>query len=139
MSMDDLDRQLIGLLRKDARISVADLANALHVSRGTITNRMARLERDGVIMGYTAIVADNAAPIRAWMSIRVEGASTGKVVEHLLREPGVTAVFDTNGKWDLLAQVEAESTTALSELLNRVRQFGGITDSETNIHLATLG
>jgi DNA-binding Lrp family transcriptional regulator len=137
--MDDLDRQLIGRLRKDGRASVADLSSALHVSRGTITNRMARLEREGVILGYTAVVADSAAPIRAWMSIRIEGTATGTVVERLLREPGVTSVFDTNGRWDLLAQLDADSTTALSELLGRVRQISGITDSETNIHLATLG
>lgn len=138
-TVDELDRALIGLLRKDARTSVADLAATLHVSRGTVTNRMARLERDGAILGYTAIVADAAAPIRAWMSIRVEGNATGAVLAALLREPGVTAVYDTNGKWDLLAQVETRSTTELSELLNRVRQLPSIVDSETSIHLATLG
>ena len=73
LNMDDLDRQLIGRLRKDGRASVADLATSLQVSRGTITNRMARLERDGVIMGYTAVIADSAATIRAWMSIRKIG------------------------------------------------------------------
>jgi DNA-binding Lrp family transcriptional regulator len=137
--MDELDRSLVGLLRKDARASVADLATALHVSRGTVTNRMARLERDAVILGYTAIVADDAAPIRAWTSIRVEGNATNSVLAALLREPGVTAVYDTNGKWDLLAQLETKSTAELSELLNRIRQLPSITDSETSIHLATLG
>ena len=137
--MDDLDKSLIGLLRKDARTSVADLAAALHVSRGTVTNRMTRLERDGVILGYSAVVNDDAAPIRAWTSIRVEGNATSAVVAALLREPGVTAVFDTNGKWDLLAQLETASTTELSELLNRLRQLPSIAESETSIHLATLG
>lgn len=139
--MDDLDRQLIGLLRKDARTSIADLASVLRVSRGTVANRMAKLERDGVIVGYTAVVSTGSDPgaIRAWTCIRVEGNATGAVLERLLAEPGVTSVYDTNGRWDLLAQVETDSTTELSALLNRLRQVPGIAESETNIHLATLG
>ena len=73
--MDDVDRALIGALRANGRASIAELASALAVSRGTVTNRMARLEREGVIVGYTATVASDAdlSPIRAWMCLRVEG------------------------------------------------------------------
>ncbi len=51
--MDDIDRQLLGLLRDDARTSVATLARKLRVARGTVQNRLARLESDGTIVGYT--------------------------------------------------------------------------------------
>ena len=51
--MDDTDRQLIGLLRNDARASIASLAKVLGVSRGTVQNRMARLAANGTIVGYT--------------------------------------------------------------------------------------
>ena len=73
--MDDLDRQLIAALRNDARAPVARLADLLGVSRGTITNRMARLEQDGVITGYTLRLRPDATPdqIHAWTAVTLQG------------------------------------------------------------------
>ena len=62
--MDDIDRQLIGLLLIDARASVASLAKALGVSRGTVQNRMARLSANGTIVGYTVRLKPDAAEPR---------------------------------------------------------------------------
>ena len=129
--MDDLDQRLIAKLRHDARAPVADLAKALGVSRGTITNRMARLQRDGVITGYTLRLRPDATPdeIRAWTSLAVEG-NQHRVIRALLGEPGVAALHDTNGRWDLLAE--------LSATLERIRGIEGVSASETSVHLRTL-
>ncbi len=138
--MDDLDHQLIALLRQNARMTVATLAHRLKVSRGTVTNRIAKLEQDGVIVGYTVRLRPEAEPerIRAWMGVLVEGNQTRAVVASLLGEPGVTTLHDTNGRWDLLAELEARSMVELSEILERVRLIKGIRSTETNIHLATF-
>ncbi|MBW8893430.1 MAG: Lrp/AsnC family transcriptional regulator, partial [Burkholderiales bacterium] len=87
--MDTLDQQLLALLRTDARASVATLAAKLKVSRGTVTNRIARLEDGGVITGYTVRLRPDSVPdqITAWMSITVEGNRTREVVSILLGEP----------------------------------------------------
>ena len=137
--MDDLDRQLIGLLRQDARQSVAVLASRLNVSRGTITNRIRKLEDEGVIVGYTIKLRPDSEPndIRAWMSIAVEGNETRKVIASLLGEPGVASLHDTNGRWDLLAELRASNLSELSRILERVRLDKGISASETSIHLET--
>ena len=134
--MDDLDHRLIGKLRHNARTSIADLAQALGVSRGTITNRIARLERDGVIVGYTLRLRPDAAPdeIHAWTGIAVEGNQQG-VVRALLGEPGVAALHDTNGRWDLLAELRVGSLAELSATLERVRRIKGVSATETSIHL----
>ena len=118
--MDDLDQRLIALLRKDARTTVATLAAKLQVSRGTVTNRITRLEDDGVIVGYTVRLRPDAQPndIRAWMSIAVEGNTTRAVIASLLGEPGVATLHDTNGRWDLLAELRAESMGELSKVFN---------------------
>lgn len=60
--MDDIDRRLIVLLRKNGRRSVSDLALELDLSRATIRARMDRLERDGEIVGYTPICAPTSCP-----------------------------------------------------------------------------
>ena len=135
--MDDLDQRLIGLLRSDARTSVAALAQRLKVSRGTVTNRMARLEADGTIGGYTVRLRPDAQPneIHAWMSIAVEGNQTRKVIASLLGEPGVASLHDTNGRWDLLAGLRAATLAELSNVLERIRLIRGIQSTETSIHL----
>ena len=137
--MDSLDLTLIGLLRTDARASVATLAAKLGVSRGTVTNRITRLENDGVINGYTVRLRPDAEPdqITAWMSIAVEGNQTRAVVATLLGEPGVASLHDTNGRWDLLAALRAGTLGELAEVLERVRLIKGIGATETSIHLQT--
>ena len=137
--MDDIDQGLIALLRKNARMNVADLAHKLKVSRGTINNRMRKLEDAGVIQGYTLQLRPESKPhvIRAWMGVLVEGNQTKLVTASLLGEPGVAALHDTNGRWDLLAEIEADSMAGLSGVLERIRLIKGIRGTETNIHLAT--
>lgn len=137
--MDATDQQLLSLLRKDARSSVATLASKLGVSRGTVTNRVTKLEDAGVIVGYTVRLRPDAQPseISAWMSIAVEGNSTRSVIANLLGEPGVATLHDTNGRWDLLAELRAANLSELSQVLERIRLIRGISNTETSIHLET--
>lgn len=137
--MDDTDQKLIALLRQNARESVATLAARLKVSRGTVTNRLTRLEDQGLIVGYTVRLRPDAQPndIRAWMSIAVEGNTTRAVIASLLGEPGVATLHDTNGRWDLLAELRAANLAELSKVLERIRLVKGIRNTETSIHLET--
>lgn len=137
--MDATDQQLISLLRNNARISVATLANKLGVSRGTVSNRITKLEDAGVIVGYTVRLKPDAQPseISAWMSVAVAGNETRAVIASLLGEPGVATLHDTNGRWDLLAELRAANLAELSHVLERIRLIRGISSTETSIHLET--
>lgn len=138
--MDETDHQLLSQLRQDARLTVAALANKLGVSRGTVTNRIRRLEDDGIIVGYTVRLRPDVQrnEIKAWMSIAVEGNQTRSVIANLLGEPGVATLHDTNGRWDLLAELRAESLQELAKVLERIRLLKGISNTETSIHLETF-
>jgi DNA-binding Lrp family transcriptional regulator len=137
--MDAIDQQLLSLLRKDARTNIATLATKLGVSRGTVTNRIAKLEDAGIIVGYTVRLRPDAQPneIKAWMSIAVEGNETRQVIASLLGEPGVATLHDTNGRWDLLAELRAQNLSELSKVLERIRLIRGISNTESSIHLET--
>ena len=137
--MDALDHRLIAALRHDARLSVAALAQKLEVSRGTVTNRMEKLERDGVIAGYTVRLRPDAVTdeIRAWASVAVEGTQQS-VVRALLGEPGVSTLHDTNGRWDLLAELRVADLDALSRTLERIRKIPGVSATETSVHLRSF-
>ena len=97
---------------------------------------VARLEREGIISGYTLRLRPDAAreEVRAWTSIAVEGNQL-KVVHALLGEPGVAALHDTNGRWDLLAELRVRDLTELSAALERIRAMPGVSATETSLHL----
>ena len=138
-SLDDTDRQLIALLRDDARMSVVALAQKLRVARATVQNRMARLESEGVIVGYTVRLRPDAEKhrIRAITSIEVTGHHGDTVLRALRGHPNVVALHSTNGRWDVMAEVRADSLEAFDKVLNSIRSIEGIANSETSILLST--
>ena len=137
--MDDLDRQLIALLRDDARTPIATLAKKLQVARGTIQNRLARLEQDGTIVGYTVRLKPHAEAqqIRAIMTIAVEGNRTQSVLRSLRGEPAITALHSTNGRWDFVAELRVENLQEFDRLIARISLFDGVSRSETNLLLTS--
>jgi DNA-binding Lrp family transcriptional regulator len=137
--LDEIDRQLISILRNDARTSVASLAKALRVSRGTVQNRMARLEADGTIASYTIRLkpAVEEHRIRALMTVAVEGNRTDEVLKALRGDPAVCALHTTNGRWDIVAELRTDSLEAVDKVLSRIRLIDGISNTETSLLLST--
>ena len=137
--LDALDLQLLGLLRVNARTPVVALAQKLGSARATVACRIDRLERQGVIVGYSVLLrpAVETHEVRASIAIAVAGDRTREVIAMLLGDPGVVALHDTNGRWDLLAELRADGLRQLNEVLDRVRLIKGISASETSIHLHT--
>ncbi|MNT42601.1 AsnC family protein [compost metagenome] len=91
-------------------------------------------------MGYSVRLRPDVQPevLRAWMSIEIVGNDTRRVMASLLGEPGVAALHSTNGRWDLLAELQVASLEELSRVLERIRLIKGISNSETSIHLESF-
>jgi DNA-binding Lrp family transcriptional regulator len=138
--MDDLDRQLIALLRNDARTSVAALSKTLNVARGTVQNRMARLLSNGTIVGYTVRLKPDVEEqrIRAFTTVAVEGNQVDAVIRSLRGEPAVASLYSTNGRWDIVAELRADSLEAFDRVLARIRLIAGISQTETSLLLSTF-
>jgi DNA-binding Lrp family transcriptional regulator len=137
--MDDIDQQLIGLLRDDARASLVSLAKALRVSRATVQNRIARLEANGTIVGYTVRLKPEAHAhrIRALTTIAVDGNRGDAVIRALRGDPAVQTLHTTNGRWDIVAELRAESLEEFDRVLGRIRLVDGIASTETSLLLST--
>lgn len=136
--LDDLDRRLIALLRTDARLPVAKLATDLGVTRATARARLDRLVRDGVIAGFTVLLRRDteSAGVNAVTLIEVDGRHGENVIRRLSGLPEIRALHTTNGRWDIVAEIEAPSLAAFDALLRTIRQTEGIANSETSILLA---
>lgn len=137
--MDSTDRQLLSLLRDNARLSVAALAKTLRVARGTVQNRLVRMEKDGTIVGYTVKLKPQAEDqrIRALMTVAVEGNRTDEVLKALRGDPAVCALHTTNGRWDIVAELRTDSLEAVDRVLSRIRLIDGISNTETSLLLST--
>ena len=135
--MDSLDHALISLLRTDARMPVAKLAASLEVSRATVKARLDRLVAEGVIQGFTVVLnAPEAEAVRAITMIEVEGRSAESVIRRLRGFPEVRTLYSTNGRWDVVAEIEVPTLPAFDDTLRRIREVDGITVTETSILLA---
>ena len=139
MDMDDTDRRLLQLLRGNARLPVASLAAILGVSRATVQKHLDRLIENGTIAAFTIVTGGEAEPgrVRAIMMIEIEGERSEPVLRALKRLPEVTAVHTTNGRWDLVVELETDGLDTFDKVLRRIREMRGIASSETSLLLST--
>ncbi|OUS36889.1 AsnC family transcriptional regulator [Rhodobacterales bacterium 56_14_T64] len=138
MQHDGTDQKLMALLRENARRPVADLARQLGLARTTVQARIERLETTGIISGYTLRAsAATRPPLQATVLISIEPRSGPDVLSRLRSLPGVQVVHTTSGRFDLLAQVVAQTTAELDETIDRIGEARGVKSSESLIHLAT--
>jgi DNA-binding Lrp family transcriptional regulator len=138
--LDDTDRALISALRTDGRAQVSKLAAIAGVSRGTVENRLARLQQNGVILGFTVRVREDNAldAMRAIMAIEVQGKSTSAVIRSLRGIPELYSLHTTNGTWDLIAELRTSSLQDFDRVLREVRSIDGVLNSETSLLLSSV-
>jgi DNA-binding Lrp family transcriptional regulator len=137
---DDLDRRIIAHLRTDGRASLAKLADAQGVARGTVQNRLDRLLETGALLGFTVRVREDYDDrgVRAVMMIEVTGKSTTQVIQRLRGIPEIRALHTTNGKWDLVVDIRAVGLSDFDRVLREVRMIDGVANSETSLLLSSI-
>ena len=135
--MDEKDRLLLTLLKRDARRPVVALARDLGLSRSATQDRLARLQASGAIAGFT--LAEGGAPAAretAWLMVRFEaGKRCAEVVPKLKCIPAVASIHSVSGVLDLILRVEGESVAALEAVRSAVAAVPGVADVSTHIVL----
>jgi DNA-binding Lrp family transcriptional regulator len=139
--MDAIDQQIVALLRENARRSFQDIGGRVALSAPAVKRRVDRLESEGVIRGYSAVV-DPAAigwPTHALVFLFCEGRmSAGEVRRAVAKHPEVEAAYTVAGEASAILHVRARDTRHLEETLERIRDTEGISRSETSVVLSTL-
>ena len=137
--MDDLDRDLLGALRHNARTPLSSLAAATGASRATVTARIDRMVANGTIAAFTIRTGHEirSSGVRAIVMVEVLGKLADKVAQQLRGMPQVRALHSTNGRWDFIAELEDRDLATFDETLRRIRLIEGINSTETNILLKT--
>lgn len=136
---DARDLALLDLLRADAREPTASLARKLGLSRSAVQERIQRLERDGLIAGYTLRPGPDpfAQAITAHVMLSLDQRQGDRAVQALKALPEVRACLAVSGGFDLIAIVQAPSTEALDRLLDRIAALPAVARTSTAVVLAT--
>lgn len=137
--LDDIDLRLLALLRDDARQTIAQLAKDLGISRALVYSRLARLEEQQVVAGYTVRLGHSfsASRVRAHTVIKVHPKFRQVVEDGLAALPQVQAIHAITGEYDVIAVLEAENGAQLNQLIDAIGQFEGIERTMTAVILAT--
>jgi len=138
MKITASDQQVLSVLRENARASTAEIARRLKLSRTTVQSRIERLERDGVIAGYTVRVAEAAerGHIRAHILITVLPRHMASVVEALRAMPAVRSLHSVSGPVDLVALGVVPSVEEMDELTDRIGAVDGVERTTSSIILS---
>jgi len=137
--MDDTDKRLLTALRENARWSTAELGRRLGLSRTTVQSRIDRLERQGVIIGYSARLSPDheRGAVRAHVLITVRPKEARAVEAALRNIPQVRALQSVSGVFDMIAQIVADSTTEMDDLVDAIGALGGVERTTSSIVLST--
>lgn len=138
-SITDKERQLLQLLKTNARMSVSTLAKHLGISRTTAQSRLQKLEDNGVIEGYRVKLAETIRQsiIRAQVRIDVDPNAAETVIHQLEAIPDILTLYSLSGRMDYLALVEVHSTQRLDDVLDTIGTLKGVRTTESSILLKT--
>jgi DNA-binding Lrp family transcriptional regulator len=137
--LPETDRRILAALTEDSRIPIKVLADRLQLSRTTVATRLDRLIADGTIRKFTIITrTEEEAAVRAIMTVELQGSLSRQVIRALRAIPEVTTLHSTNGAWDLIAEIRAESLRDFDRILRSVREIPGVLNSETSLLLDSV-
>ena len=139
--MDETDRQIVALLREDARRSFQSIGSRVSLTAPAVKRRVDRLEADGVIRGYAATIdpARFGWSTHAFVALFCEGRMAAQEVRDAVKDnPEVEAAWTVAGEASAMLHVRARDTAHLEEALERIRDAPGVTRTQTQIVLSTL-
>ncbi|WP_342001419.1 Lrp/AsnC family transcriptional regulator [Microbacterium sp. LWH7-1.2] len=136
--LDDIDQQLLAALTADARLPMVTLAAQVHLSRNAVRQRIERMERDGVIAGYTVLRGAASRPrVTAMVMVyRVDRMRDDRVIPALRGIPEVTRCDVLSGAYDLFVTLEADSMDRVGQIWEQIAALPGVADTVTAVSLS---
>ncbi len=134
--LDDIDREILALLRENGRRTVKDIAERVGLSTAPVNRRIERLEKTGVILGYSARIAQIGPSIEAFTELRYTGSmDQEEILAHLTRIPEVQGAYSMAGDTDALVHIRADDVNHLQRVISKIRKQPNLVSSRTLIVL----
>jgi DNA-binding Lrp family transcriptional regulator len=135
LHIDETDRRIIGKLRENARTPISDLGRALGLSRTTVQSRIERLERLGVVTGYTLKVSEayEHGLIHAYVMLTTAPKQTAAVIGAARSNPAVRRLASVSGPFDLIAEVATQTVAEMDELIDALGALEGVERTTSSV------
>ena len=139
MELTNNDKRLIAALKRNARLSISELARELDLSRTTVQKRLKGLEQNKVILGYSAILGDenHAGSFQAYVNLVVDPSANVAVVSALEKIPQIESLYTVSGRIDFVAIIRAYSPAELDKILDNIVAISGVKETRSAIVLTT--
>ncbi|MCL2296052.1 MAG: Lrp/AsnC family transcriptional regulator [Candidatus Methanoplasma sp.] len=132
--IDNLDKRILEIMKKDSRRPFVEVANQLGVSEGTVRSRVHRMTEEDIIRGFT--IKTSSKNVKALVEIRIDvNTDTDEIAKELARYDGVTEVFEVTGDQDIIVLVDVETSQNLNDIIERVRKYENILSTRTRLIL----
>ncbi|MEF8783246.1 MAG: Lrp/AsnC family transcriptional regulator [Haloarculaceae archaeon] len=132
--MDEIDQQILDILRRDARTPYTEIADEVGTSEGTVRNRVEGMVEEGVIERFT--VATRTGNVKAMVEISVDvNVHTGGVTERMAEWEEVDFVWQVSGEEDIVLVADAADTSNLNDLITRARELDEVLSTKTRLIL----
>ncbi|MEM4577104.1 MAG: Lrp/AsnC family transcriptional regulator [Candidatus Nezhaarchaeales archaeon] len=137
VKLDEVEKAIIRELLANARLSFREIARRIGTSTATVANKVKKLEEEGVIKGYTAVVdAEKLGyDIAAVIEIVISRGKVTEVEEDVARMPNVQAVYDVTGQSDAIVIARFKSRTELSKFIKKLLSMEHVERTITHIVL----
>jgi DNA-binding Lrp family transcriptional regulator len=136
--LDETDEKLLGLLRANARLPAAALARELGISRPAVHERMKKLEKAGVIQGYTIVAAKTSgAALRAHVLVDLDPKLHDRAIAALRAFRAIRRLYTVSGDHDLLLELSVATAEELDDVLTRIGHVAGVKQTNTSVLLST--
>ncbi|MDG1543054.1 MAG: Lrp/AsnC family transcriptional regulator [Candidatus Thalassarchaeaceae archaeon] len=138
--LDEIDRKIIRVLEKDARTSLRKISELVNVSLGTVSNRVKKMERNGVIMGYSVILNPDEIgwELNVVIGLRIQKGRLIEIQEKIAKDSRVHGVYDVTGDFDSMVIARAKNRNDLDDLSKNVLSIDGVERSITHLVLNTV-
>jgi DNA-binding Lrp family transcriptional regulator len=139
MDLTEKDQQLIALLQQNGRLSVSEMARKLSASRTAVQMRLQKLERNGVINGYTVILSPTYLEkrVQALVMIKLSAGSREKIEAELSAIKQLTSLYSISGTFDMSGVISARSMAELDVIIDKIGCLTGIDETMSSIILST--
>ena len=132
--IDNLDKRILEIMKKDSRCPYVEIADKLGVSEGTVRSRVHRMTEEGIIRGVT--IKTSSKNVKALVEVKIDvNTDTEAIARELSTYDGVTEVFEVTGDQDIIAIVDVESSQSLNEIIERVRRYDNVLSTRTRLIL----
>jgi DNA-binding Lrp family transcriptional regulator len=135
--LDDLDLRILRLLNADARKSFREIAKAVDASLSTVSNRVRKLEEEGIITGYAPILNEGRLgyDVLAVVGVKIHKGKLLDVQRRIAKDDRVTHVYDVTGEWDSIVVVRLKNTRELDAFIKRLGSMEYVENTYTQVVL----